>query len=85
MAAKPVTTLSVNMEQLKHLVEKNSLKTVNNETIFKLLNAPKRFDKVKIIHNLNVDKMPAITLEVNNISANAKAFIESNKGKVTLI
>jgi large subunit ribosomal protein L15 len=85
MPGKPVTTLTINMEQLKRLVENNDLKEVNNETVFKLLNSPKRFDKVKLIHNINVDKIPAVTLNINKISESAKAFIEKNKGKVSLI
>ena len=84
MAPKPVSILTINMEQLKRLAEKNNLKEFNNETIFKLLNAPKRFNKVKLIHNVNVDKIPALTLNFDKVSETAKAFIEKNKGKITL-
>ena len=85
MAPKPVSILTINMEQLKRMVEKNDLKEVNNETVFKLLNSPKRFDKVKLIHNVNVEKIPAVTLNINKASETAKAFIEKNKGKINLI
>jgi large subunit ribosomal protein L15 len=85
MAPKPVTTLTINMEQLKRLVEKNDLKVVNNQVIFKLLNAPKRFNKVKLIHNVNVDKISAVTLDINGVSQQAQQFIESHKGKINIV
>ena len=84
MAGKPVDTLSLNMDQLNHLIEKHQLKSISTGKIFELLNTPKKYKKVKIIHHLGIEKIKSINLEVDNISANAKAFIESNGGKVII-
>jgi large subunit ribosomal protein L15 len=85
MAGKPIETLTLNMEQLKNLMEKNQLKQINKEKIFELLNTPKKYKKVKIIHNINVEKIDKISIEIDNISETAKNFIEKNGGKVIIL
>jgi large subunit ribosomal protein L15 len=84
MAGKPVETLSLNMDQVRHLAEKHQLQSISTEKFFELLNTPKKYKKVKVIHNLSVEKIPSIHLEIDNISETAKSFIEKNGGKVII-
>lgn len=85
MAAKPVTTLTITTENLNNLIEKNNLEIVNNEVIFNLLNTAKKYKEVKIIHNLNVQKIKPVKLEVNKISSQAQEFLTKNKVQFTLM
>jgi large subunit ribosomal protein L15 len=85
MVAKPVEILTITTETLKNLVEKNKLNNINNQVIFNLLNTPKRFKQVKLIHSVGVDSIEPITIELNKISQQAQEFLNKNKSSVKII
>lgn len=85
MAGKVVTQWELNIDQLRNLSEKNSIKKWDTTSLLQALKAPKKYKTVKIIHNLATENMPALELNVDRISEGAKTFIEKNKGSVSLI
>jgi len=85
MAGKVVTQWEINMDQLKNLSEKNNNNQWDTNGILTAVKAPKKYKTVKVIHNLNTEKIPGLQLNVDKISEGAKTFIESHKGSVSLI
>lgn len=85
ISRKSDSILEVTLFHLKNIIEKNNITSLSTEDILNYMNAPKRYNQVKIIHkDVQID-FSKLALHINKISKGAKEAIEHGGGSINLI